>query len=260
MTRERTIRIEKIAMSLSPPPYALHSVTIDRVKLVTPHMKRITIDGRGLSSLRPGLPAQWFKVFAPTHSGQRSSGRAYTVRRFDPETGALDIDFALHGDNGPISAWAERARVGDRFEISDVHPRSGFCIKADQTHYVLLGDETGLPAIGAILEALPPHAQAHVFVEVIDKHEEQSLTSPAALTLTWLHRAAYGTKSPMSLEVAARAMDMPAGAAIWITAESTKVATLRRLLLKDRGIDRDRLHATGYWKRGEVDHRDEQAE
>jgi NADPH-dependent ferric siderophore reductase len=138
---------------------------VERIQPVTPHMQRITIDGRCLSNLRPGLPAQWFKVFGPAHAGQRSSGRAYTVRRFDPETGLLDIDFALHGDDGPISACAERAQVGDEFEISDIHPRSGFSVQPATSHYVLLGDETGLPAIGAILEALPAYAQAQVFAE-----------------------------------------------------------------------------------------------
>lgn len=241
------------------PPYTLHPVTVDRIQLVTPRMKRITIDGRGLSNLRPELPAQWFKVFVPTDAGQRSSGRAYTIRRFDQETGTLDIDFALHGDDGPISAWAERAQVGDGFEISDVHPRSGFSIQPATSHYLLFGDATGLPAIGAILEALPAHAQAQVFVEVNDADEEQSLSSPATLALTWLHRAGVQPQSSMPLEAAARSAQTPGHAAIWIAAESGQVAAIRRLLLKERGLDNAGLCATGYWKRGEADHRDEKA-
>ena len=246
-------------MLLNRPPYALHSVTIDRIQSITPHMKRITIDGRGLPNLRPGLPAQWFKVFVPAPVSGRSSGRAYTVRRFDPETGALDIDFALHGDSGPVSAWAERAQVGSVFEISDVHPRSGFSVQPATSNYLLFGDETGLPAIGAILESLPAHARAQVFVEVNDAGEEQQLTSRAALTLTWLHRAGDRRQSSISLEVAARAMDVPECAAIWIAAESGQVAAMRRVLVKERVLDRGSVYATGYWKRGEADHRDETA-
>jgi NADPH-dependent ferric siderophore reductase len=124
---------------------------------------------------------------------------------------------------------------------------------------VLLGDETGLPAIGAILEALPAYAQAQVFAEVTDAHEEQPLISPAALALTWLHRTSERTQSSMPLEAAARGMDMPARAAIWIAAESRQVAALRRLLLKERGLDRACLYATAYWKRVEADHRDGEA-
>jgi NADPH-dependent ferric siderophore reductase len=226
------------------PPYPLHAVTVDRIQSVTPHMKRITIDGRGLSNLRPELPAQWFKVFVPGHSGRGNGGRAYTVRRFDPQTGALDVDFALHGDEGPISAWAERAQVGDEFEISDVHPRSGFAIQPATSHYLLFGDETGLPAIGAILEALPAHAEARVFAEVTNTDEEQPLTSPATLALTWLHRVGNRPQSTTPLEAAARAMGIPERATIWLAAESGQVAAIRRMLLKERGLDRDSLHAS----------------
>jgi len=62
------------------------------------------------------------------------------------------------------------------------------------------------------------------------------------------------------LEAAARSMDLPERAAIWIAAESGQVAALRQLLLKERGLDRADLYASGYWKRGEADHRDEKAE
>ncbi|WP_175687528.1 siderophore-interacting protein [Burkholderia multivorans] len=223
-------------------------------------MKRITIDGGCLSILRPELPAQWFKLFVPLGDGHRSNGRAYTVRSFDQATRELDIDLFLHGDSGPVSAWAERAQVGDRFEISDVHPRSGFSINAAMDHYLLFGDETALPAIGAILKALPAHAKAHVFAEVATLAERQELTSPAALSVTWLFREDDARASAMPLEAAARSAEIPAGATtIWVAAESTEVAAIRKLLLKERRIDHASLHATGYWKRGEADHRDEEA-
>ncbi|WAH56694.1 siderophore-interacting protein [Pseudomonas silvicola] len=223
-------------------------------------MKRITIDGGCLSGLRTALPAQWFKVFVPAQDGQRSGGRAYTVRRYDPATGQLDIDFVLHGDSGPVSAWAERVQVGGGFEISDVHPRSGFSIEPGTEDYLLFGDETGLPAIGAILEALPASARAQVFAEIAHAGEAQELTSRATLSVTWLHRDGAATAASMLLEAVARSVDIPTRATvIWVAAESTQVAAIRRLLLKERGVDRTMLHATGYWKRGEADHRDEEA-
>jgi NADPH-dependent ferric siderophore reductase len=245
-------------MSSERPPYQLHPVTVIRCQQVAPHMKRITVDGSCLSTLRPGLPAQWFKLFVRLGNGERSSGRAYTVRRFDPASHELDIDLFLHGDNGPVSAWAERVQVGDRFEISDVHPRSGVPIDPAAEHYVLFGDETALPAIGAILEALPAHAKAQVFAEVANPAERQALTSAAALSVSWLFRE-DAQASSMPLEAAATALDLAGDAAvIWVAAESAQVAAIRRLM-KARGIDRTRLHAAGYWKRGEADHRDEEA-
>lgn len=247
-------------MSSERPPYQLHPVTVTRCQQVAPHMKRITIDGSCLSTLRPGLPSQWFKLFVPLGNGQRSSGRAYTVRCFDQATHELDIDIFLYGDSGPVSAWAERVQVGDGFEISDVHPRSGFSIDPATEHYLLFGDETALPAIGAILEALPAHAKAQVFAEVANPAERQALTSAAALSVSWLFRDDDAQASSMPLlEAAPKALDVAGDAAmIWVAAESAQVAAIRRLM-KVRGVDRTRLNATGYWKRGEADHRDEEA-
>lgn len=241
------------------PPHSLFQVTAEQVALVTPHMKRITIDGSCLSAFRVGLPAQWLKVFAPAADGQTISGRAYTVRRFDPVSKKLDLDFVLHGDNGPVSAWAARVKVGDAFEISATHPHSGFPIEPSTTRYLLFGDETALPAIGGILEALPAHARADVCVEVDDASEEQTIESVAAVRLTWLHRKSSGKAVSGGLESAAKAFGRPGDdTEIWLAAESPIVKAIRKYALLEWGVDRKRLHAAGYWKRGESDHRDEE--
>ena len=242
-------------MSQNRPPYTLHNVSVTAIQSVTPHMKRISIDGRDLLNLRPDLPAQWLKVYVGSEANQRGVGRAYTVRRFDPSTGVLDLDFALHGDEGPISAWAARAQVGDKFEVSDIHPRSGFSIEPVTSKYLLAADATGLPGLAAILEALPAHAQAHVFAEVSDVAEEQPLASAAKLTVTWLHRGGARPGSATPLESAVTAYNFPEDTAIWIAAESSQVAGIRRSL-RERGTPSIDLCAAGYWKRGEADHRD----
>lgn len=240
------------------PPYRLFPSTVEHVELVTPRMKRVTIDGSCLAAFRVGLPAQWLKVFVPAPDGQSAAGRAYTVRRFDPVSKRLELDFVLHGDSGPASAWAARAQVGDQIEISAVHPRSGFSIDPSTEHYLLFGDETALPAIGGILEALPHHAHADVFVEVIDAAEEQSIQTTAAVSLTWLHRKQGGNPVHGGLEKIARTIARPGeNTAIWVAAESSAVMSIREHVLATWRIDRKRLHAAGYWKRGEADHRDE---
>lgn len=239
------------------PPYLLHGVTVRRVQSITAHMQRITVDGSGLTSLRANLPAQWLKVFIPATDGSLSGGRAYTVRHFDLQSGALDIDFVLHGDNGPLSAWAARAQDGDRLEISEAHPRSGFIIDPTVRHYLLFGDETALPAIGAILEALPGDITAQVFVEVCDVTAEQVMKSSAQISLRWLHRLGAEAGSSLLLQAAADAVQGPDSAThIWVAAESAQVIAIRRLL-RERGIDKGCVHASGYWKRGEADHKDE---
>ncbi len=238
------------------PSHILFDVVAEQIALVTPHMKRITVDGTCLPTFRHSLPAQWLKVFVPG----ATSGRAYTVRRFDAASGKLDLDFVLHGDNGQVSAWAARAEPGDTFKISGTHPRSGFAIEPASARYLLLGDETALPAIGGILESLSAHARVDAFVELACSSEEQVIESAATVNLTWLHRntATRGTSS--ALEMAARTIQRPAeDTVIWIAAESSVVQGLRKLALSDWGIDPSQLHAAGYWKRGEPNHRDEEA-
>lgn len=238
------------------PPHSLFDVVVEDIALVTPHMKRITIDGTCLLPFRDGLPTQWLKVFVPL----TGAGRAYTVRRFDPVSKQLDIDFVLHGDNGPASAWAARVKPGDTFKISGTHPRSGLAIEPGAASYLLFGDETALPAIAGILESLPAHAQVDAFVEVADASEEQAIESAATLNLTWLHRESATNRTATGLEDAARAIGRPhKSTIIWIAAESSAVAALRRLAISEWGADRSRLHAAGYWKRGEPNHKDDEA-
>ncbi|WP_213772468.1 siderophore-interacting protein [Bradyrhizobium sp. dw_78] len=223
-------------------------------------MKRITVDGSHLPAFRAGLPAQWLKVFAPGGNEQAIAGRAYTVRRFDPLSKKLELDFVLHGDNGPVSAWAARVKPGDPFEISATHPRSGFAVQNSTEHYLLFGDETALPAIGGILEALPAHARADVFVEVDDVGDEQTIDTVAAVNFNWLHRKGGGRSLSGSLVEAAKTLGRPdENTVIWIAAESSIVTSLRKQALSDWGADRRRLHAAGYWKRGESDHKDDEA-
>ncbi|CCV12428.1 hypothetical protein MESS4_430074 [Mesorhizobium sp. STM 4661] len=47
----------------------------------------------------------------------RPSYRKYTVRALDVQKATLDIDFVLHADAGPGSAFAETARSGDRVGV-----------------------------------------------------------------------------------------------------------------------------------------------
>ncbi len=244
-------------MSSERPPYQLHPVFVKHARLVAPHVKRLTVDGASLATLRADLPGQWLKIFVPVQeeclrADRASAGRAYTVRSVDRASREIDIDLYLHGDSGPVSAWAERAQVGDRFEISDVHPRSGFPIDPGASRYLLIGDETALPAIGAILDALPAHATATVFAEVGSAADHQLLASRARLSLTWVHRAdgAVPTESALADAIAGETV-------IWAAGESANIAALRKRLLARYQVDKTRLHAAGYWKRGEADHRDE---
>ncbi|MBP0598871.1 siderophore-interacting protein [Herbaspirillum sp. LeCh32-8] len=217
-------------------------------------MKRVTIDGSALPPLRPELPAQWLKIFVQTPDGSRSVGRAYTIRHVNWATNELDIDMFLHGDTGPISAWAERAVVGDRLEISNVHPRSGFPIEYEVKHYLLLADETGLPAVGAILAALPDHASAIVIAKIANPSEEIFFASAAKVVVKWIYRDVEFEQE--AFEAVLAQTQIYSDAKVLVAAESSDVKGIRKVLA-ERGINRANVDASGYWKKGEANHKDD---
>jgi NADPH-dependent ferric siderophore reductase len=69
------------------------------------------------------------------------------------------------------------------------------------------------------------------------------------LRLLWLHRTlGPGEESDLQLQ-AVRALDLPEGRGqAFVHGEVEVVLRVRRHLLQQRGIHRDDLSATGYWK------------
>ncbi|WP_407713735.1 siderophore-interacting protein [Comamonas testosteroni] len=237
-------------------PYDLFKVTALRCVLVSPHMMRLTIDCSALPQIRPTLAAQWLKVYVPQPDSSRSVGRAYTVRRYDNTTHELDLDFFLHGDTGPIGSWASRVKHGDQFEISELRSRSGFNVADCPEKLVLFGDETALPAIASILEVLPEKISVRAYVSIDDALEEGYLIgSPAANSVTWIHRTNIDDEK-MQQAAAASVLEFGNDARFWIAGESGVVKATRARLLEE-GVERSLIDSSGYWKRGQADHRDD---
>ncbi|ATQ44041.1 siderophore-interacting protein [Caulobacter mirabilis] len=233
------------------PRYAAEVVD---VRPITPHMRRITLAGEGLRLLGIDRPAQWVKLFFPGQEGVARIGRAYTVRGFSHAFAAMDVDFVLHGDDGPASRWAARAERGEMLDVAG--PRGGHAIDPRAKNYILVGDATALPAICAIVEALPAHVRARLFIEVANKAEEQRLRSNAALDVQWLHSGAEAPGATGRLELAVQAADLDTrNCQAWIAGESFMVRSVRTHLTVDRGVPEHALDSQGYWKLGVADAR-----
>ena len=86
----------------------------------------------------------------------------------------------------------------------------------------------------------------HVLLQVDGPEEEQPLESPGDLRVQWLHRG--GDDEPLADAV--RALDFPAGEVhAFVHGEASAVRALRRHLLAERGIPRESVSISGYWKR-----------
>ena len=128
-------------------------------------------------------------------------------------------------------------------------PRSGFHPPADATWTLLAADETGLPAVAAILEQLPDGMPAIVHAEVADADEHQELPARADTIVTWSHRDGRpaGTTTLLADAVAASAW-LPGSPYVWGGGESHAMTAVRRHVRDVRGLDRAHVSLVAYWR------------
>ena len=256
-----------------PLPVKLRLLEVRRVTQVSPHMRRITVGGPELEGFqspgaddhvklffaapgqkKPTLPVLGPQGLAMPEGAEKPASRDYTPRRYDAARGELDIDFVMHGE-GPAASWAARAQPGDFLGVGG--PRGTLYVADDFDWYLLAGDASALPAIVRRLEELPAHARAFAFIEVADASEEQRFNTQAQVTVTWLHRNGAEAGTTKLLEKALRELQLPPGDGFtWVAGEATTLKPIREHLTQERGLRKEWVKVTGYWKRGEGDHHD----
>ncbi|MEO8806129.1 MAG: siderophore-interacting protein [Burkholderiaceae bacterium] len=215
-----------------------------RAETISPHFRSITFAGETLADFVSASFDDHVK-FMLDADGAEPVRRDYTPRRFDPTARELTIEFALHGD-GPAARWAAQAAPGQRATIGG--PRGSFVVAPDHDWHLLVGDESALPAVTRRLEELPADTRALVILQVGDPADQRALRSAAALDVQWVADAP-------ALLAAVRALTLPEGEGYaWCAGEAATTATLRRILVEEKGHDRHAIRAAAYWKQGAVAH------
>lgn len=231
----------------------------------------------------------WYARYRSMPVAQRPAMRTYTIRHLRADQGEVDIDFVLHGETGPASRWAIRSVPGASIQITapDRHftaqDAGGFEWKPPQAlkQLLLVADATALPAALGILDELsvldePPLTQA--FFEVDSLEDALPVPDWPGLSVEWLVRdhasagslmveaiqranlPSYVSKESVELaevnvdeeilwETSASASDGFYG---WIAGETVAVMSLRKYLIKERGIPRESLNLMGYWRYNKV--------
>lgn len=174
--------------------------------------------------------------------------RNYTVRRHDREAGEIDVDVVLHHPRGPACTWAEAAPVGA--DVGYAGPRVDYRPRDEAEWLLLCGDETGLPAIAAIIESEPEASEVIAVVEVAGPDEEHALDLPPGARVRWVHRGDAPAATTPHLADALRELDLPPGPGqAWGAAESKVARDVRTVLRDERGMPRALAQAKGYWLR-----------
>jgi NADPH-dependent ferric siderophore reductase len=231
------------------------------------HLRQITFGGGDLATFSPAGPDTFLYVLLPptgrdeltidrgfTWSGyeemaeqDRPVGAYYTLRRWRPERQEIDVLFVLHGDTGPASAWASRARPGDPVALWG--PRTAYDPPAGTDAYLLVADETGLPAVAAILESLPEGTPVRVVAEVDDPDERQALPAAPSFEITWVYRHGAPAGTTTLLPDAVRALPRPSGMTyVWGGGESRSMTAVRRYVRHEVGLSRAQVSLVAYWR------------
>ena len=232
------------------------SATMVRVRFGGPELERFrpsefTDSYVKLMFPRPGVPypepLDIAEVQASYPPEQWPVVRTYTVRAFDPDTRVMTIDFVVHGDQGVAGPWAAAAQPGDRLHLSG--PGGGYAPDPHASWHLLVGDESALPAIAAALQALPTDAVGHALIEVPGSSSEMALVVPAGVGITWVH-AGHSVPGARLVEWVAAVTIPASGVQAFVHGEAGFVARLRRLLRVERGLAKDQLSISGYWRVG----------
>jgi NADPH-dependent ferric siderophore reductase len=250
-------------------PLRFRHLVVSRVERPTPHLVRITLAGDALEGfVSPGFDDH-VKLFFPDPvtgqlavptagadgpvwpEGARPTMRDYTPHHFDPVARTLQIDFALHQPGGPATEWAAQAQVGQTLGVGG--PRGSFIVPMKFDGYLLIGDDTAMPAIARRLAELPAGVRAEVLIEVEGPADQIALPSAATLAVQWVHRSSAGAGTLPLLE-ALRRTQMPTGVFhAWIGCESSQAKALRSYLTTEASVNPQWIRASSYWRRGSAD-------
>lgn len=225
-------------------------LSVQSIEDLGPTMRRIHFSGDLAGFVSASADDHIKLFFAPEREGERPIMRDFTPRSFDTALGTIVIDFALH-EAGPATGWAGRARIGDTLEIGG--PRGSAVIPDDFDWYLLVGDETALPAIGRRIEELRPGVPVISAVVIGTMEDAQRLETRAAWQPGWALRDGSREDAALLIE-ALDAITLPEGEGfVWIAAETGVARALRSYMLETRGHPRAWMKAAGYWTRGHAD-------
>jgi NADPH-dependent ferric siderophore reductase len=290
-------------------PFLLHRVRVARRHRLSDGFVRITFTGPTLHRFAdPGLdqriklilPAadgsldglpladDWYAAWRELPDERRPVVRTYTTRAVRQEEQEVDVDLVVHEPCGPAGRFATGCREGDEAVLCGPNPACtstgggiDFRLPSTSDRVLIAGDETALPAIARILEALPAHVRGTVLVEVPRAADADQLSAHPGVELRVLARGPAETGSLLAPAVRAAARllltpsaagapedvdvdedllwEVPGEGAIprgdgpfyaWLAGEAGAIKAIRRILVGELGIDRRSVAFMGYWRAG----------
>ncbi|HET8931688.1 MAG TPA: siderophore-interacting protein [Acidimicrobiales bacterium] len=248
--------------------YKTYLTQVSAVADVHDHLRRITFAGGDLVDFAPVGPDMFCYLLLPP-PGQteltidqqfsweaciempeatRPVGGYYTVREWRSASHELDVLAVLHDHAGPASSWVARAQPGDPVALWG--PRTTWQPPADTDRYLLVADETGLPAAAVIIESLPAGTPIRLVAQVVDETTHQDLAVTPTTEVTWLHhRDAPTAERVAQLREAVIGQVWSEGTTyVWGGGESRGLTMVRRYVRDEVGLPAEAVELVAYWR------------
>lgn len=258
---------------------------VNRMKLVAPDQRvKFLFPKEKSTTHRLKNSKDWYQHYISIPVVQRPAMRTYTLRTLRTTQNEMEVEFVLHGVNGPASTWVTQAVPGEDIQV--IAPNADFAgdsggyewILPSQTKQVLLiADETALPATKSILEELflmvdPPHVQA--LFEVPLAEDCIAIPSYWFAEVYWLPRGHQHLRGSLLMDTVRHKVKIPASARIpaqslkenslggdllweraenastffaWVAANGASVKQLRHYLIRQCELDRASVNFMAYW-------------
>ena len=143
-----------------------------------------------------------------------------------------------------------RGRPGDALDA--IGPRGKVVLDEAADWHLFIGDETALPGMSIMAEALPTGVPGRMIVELpqhADGHDPR-IAADQTLEITWVERGDTEPGEPGRLVAEAERVSFWPGRGHAYVAGEMKVVRAVTAALAARGSDRLTIDAKAYWRRG----------
>ena len=229
----------------------MREVEVADVLRLTPAMVRIVFRGDDLADFRePQLRRPREAVRVARLRREDGAPRLHAPAASTVAARTLTLDFAVH-EAGPATLWALQARPGEKVTVGG--PKGSTVPSDALRRWVLVGDETALPAIGRHIEEAAAGVSLTSVVAVPGPQEQQTFETRADLTARWAHRSPAAADDPGSLLAQLVTVELTPETFVWIAAEATVARAVRAYVAQERGHALTWMKAGGYWVKGRAD-------